>query len=83
MKRKYVVDNSWSQVDGGTRYLVTGPGGSITIDESRRGKLEGFARPGYKGDDSEAVNGAIRCIREYGESRVDEDDEGNAYFMER
>lgn len=28
----YKIIESWNQIDGGTRYLVAGPGGEITVD---------------------------------------------------
>lgn len=60
MKTKIV--ESWRQADGGVRYLVWTPYGEITIDLVR-GKLTGFTRPNYVGDEDAGLRAAFRAVR--------------------
>jgi hypothetical protein len=56
------IIDSWTQVDGGTRYLMETEDGEVSVDE-KEGKLSGFARPNFRGDEREGLVAAFNAIR--------------------
>jgi hypothetical protein len=61
---EFTVGNSWPQVGGGVRYLVSGPGGvEITVDEDANGKLSGFVRGAKRDDEDDLLRGAWNAVK--------------------
>ena len=63
MKAQFRIEESWPQVDGGIRYLLSCPEGEVSVDQQVDGKLSGFTRPGFHGDEDAALTAAFNFLR--------------------
>jgi hypothetical protein len=61
---EYAVEDCWPQVDGGVRYLVSGPNAvKITVDKDRNGRLSGFVRGKSRDNEDELLRGAWDVVQ--------------------